>query len=199
MYPNDLIPKADFVNKGGVAPTESHTIPSGPSPKIILKYIPQGRTVNEAGIVIPSSISIKSVGGNIFTEVFDMVSLVAKTFYADPLSKTIYFSSADSGTVISVDYLTRGDIIDASIVNTIQNHLRSVECIQIGRVQLNVNGSAEVDFSSKIDAEIADMYVIAITSNNKVPTYTVNASEKKVIFTGDPSENVSYVIYLVLE
>ena len=198
MYPNSLISIANYVNKGEIAPTETHTIPSvGTYPSITLTYIPQGRTVNNLGVTIPSSISIKSAGGTVFSEVFDQQSLVTKTFYADPLNKTIYFNAADYGLSVSVDYLTRGDIIDASIINTIQNDLRQVECIRAGQIQL-AGGTGIVNLSAAIPVAISAMYPIATTSVGTVPTYSVNTGAKTVTFTGAGTEYVNYIIYIVL-
>ena len=198
MYPTSLISAADYVNKGEVAPTESHTIPSvGTYPVITLTYIPQGRTVTSLGVTIPSSISIKSSGGTVFSEVFDQQSLTAKTFYADPLNKAIYFSAADSGLVVSVDYLTRGDIIDADIVNNIQNDLRSLEMFKAGKLALE-GGTGVVNLSSYLPAtpNPTDMVVVATTSLGAVPTHTVNTSAKTVTFTGVGTETVNYIIYV---
>lgn len=199
MYPANLINAADYVNKGKVAPTESHVIPNtAPYPVVTLKYIPQGRTVNASGITIPSSISIKSSGGTVFSEVFDQQSLTAKTFYADPLNKAIYFSAADSGLIVSIDYLTRGDIIDADIINNIQNDLRSLEMFKAGKLTLT-SGTGTVNLSSYLPAtpNPSDMIVVATTSLGTVPTYTVNTSAKTVTFTGSGSETVNYIIYVV--
>lgn len=198
MYPNRLIPIANYVNKGQVAPTETHVIPSTETyPSVKLAYIPQGRVVNNSGIVVPSSISVKSVGGTVFSEVFDRQSLVAKTFFADPLQKTIYFSKEDAGLVVLIDYLTRGDIIDASIINTIQNDLRQLECIRVGQIQL-VDGEGVVDFSASVPEPISNMYVIATTSYGTVPSYEVDVESKTVTFGGEDTEYVNYLIFLDL-
>ena len=196
-YPTTLIPIADYINKGVSQTSESHTITFSSSYyTVTLNYIPQGRFTNTNGVVIPSSITVMA-GSTSYAEVSEASLLVTNTFYADSTAKKLYFHSSNNNTGVLVTYLTRGDIVDASIVNTIQNDVRALERFIAGTA--TASGASLVVNLTNYTAgiTITSIVVIANTNQGAVPAYTLSNANKTITFTtANNTDTVNYILYI---
>lgn len=207
-FPTDIIAVPNYIDKGTTVTTTgvSLTTTGADYNTCTLAYRARGRVTQADGTVFASSISVKR-GGDVFTEVFALPVPNGKYFFHQEdlvtETSTLYFNKAQVDPV-DVVFETRGSIIKAATINTIQTDLRTVETILGGTSGVKAMYPGTVDLNAA-PATIAIPYTgvitnivpLAITNTGAALTTTVNLTAPCSVEFDTVAQNET-VYYLIL-